>query len=110
MVYTGLLVSAILKGGSDIDKMYRLLVVDELGVNHGMILENKEIIHKKHKERQEMLFYETFYRSFFEKSWCIMYIKFHEINLWNKIILKQFSNQHGSFLLQPSRLLQGLLR
>ena len=37
---TGLLVSAILKNGGNPDKMYRSLVIDNLGINQGMIFEN----------------------------------------------------------------------
>lgn len=37
---TGLLVSAILKNGGNTDKMYRSLVIDNLGINQGMIFEN----------------------------------------------------------------------
>jgi predicted AAA+ superfamily ATPase len=37
---TGLLVSYILNNGGDTDKMYRSLVIDDLGINQGMIFEN----------------------------------------------------------------------
>ena len=37
---TGLLVTDILKGGGDLNKMYRSLVLDDLGINQGMIFEN----------------------------------------------------------------------
>lgn len=37
---TGLLVSQILNNGGDTDKMYRSLIIDDLGINQGMIFEN----------------------------------------------------------------------
>ena len=37
---TGLLVSHILNNGGDTDKMYRSLIIDDLGINQGMIFEN----------------------------------------------------------------------
>ena len=37
---TGLLVTHILNNGGDIDKMYRSLIIDDLGINQGMIFEN----------------------------------------------------------------------
>lgn len=37
---TGLLVTFILNNGGDVNKMYRLLVIDDLGINQGMIFEN----------------------------------------------------------------------
>ncbi|MCR5200125.1 MAG: AAA family ATPase [Saccharofermentans sp.] len=37
---TGLLVTHILNNGGDTDKMYRSLIIDELGINQGMIFEN----------------------------------------------------------------------
>jgi len=37
---TGLLITHILNNGGDIDKMYRSLVIDNLGINQGMIFEN----------------------------------------------------------------------
>ena len=37
---TGLLISHILNNGGDIDKMYRSLIIDNLGINQGMIFEN----------------------------------------------------------------------
>jgi predicted AAA+ superfamily ATPase len=37
---TGLLVSHILNNGGDTDKLYRSLIIDDLGINQGMIFEN----------------------------------------------------------------------
>lgn len=37
---TGLLISHILNNGGDTDKMYRSLIIDDLGINQGMIFEN----------------------------------------------------------------------
>ena len=37
---TGLLITHILNNGGDIDKMYRSLIIDDLGINQGMIFEN----------------------------------------------------------------------
>ena len=37
---TGLLVTHILNNGGDTDKMYRSLIIDDLGINQGMIFEN----------------------------------------------------------------------
>ena len=37
---TGLLVTHILNNGGDTDKMYRSLIIDNLGINQGMIFEN----------------------------------------------------------------------
>lgn len=37
---TGLLVTDMLKGGGNLNKMYRSLVLDNLGINQGMIFEN----------------------------------------------------------------------
>ena len=37
---TGLLVTHILNNGGDADKMYRSLIIDDLGINQGMIFEN----------------------------------------------------------------------
>lgn len=37
---TGLLITHILNNGGDTDKMYRSLIIDDLGINQGMIFEN----------------------------------------------------------------------
>ena len=37
---TGLLVTHVLNNGGDTDKMYRSLIIDDLGINQGMIFEN----------------------------------------------------------------------
>ncbi|MBR6898594.1 MAG: ATP-binding protein [Lachnospiraceae bacterium] len=37
---TGLLVTQILNNGGDVDRMYRSLIIDDLGINLGMIFEN----------------------------------------------------------------------
>ena len=37
---TGLLITHILNNGGDIDKMYRSLIIDDLGISQGMIFEN----------------------------------------------------------------------
>lgn len=58
---TGLLVTHILNNGGDIDKMYRSLIIDDLGINQGMIFENM-VAQMLRVNGNELYFHEFAYR------------------------------------------------
>ena len=64
---TGLLITHILNNGGDIDKMYRSLIIDDLGINQGMIFENM-VAQMLRANGHELYFHEFEYSSVDNKS------------------------------------------
>ncbi len=64
---TGLLITQILNNGGDIDKMYRSLIIDDLGINQGMIFENM-VAQMLRANGHELYFHEFEYSSVDNKS------------------------------------------